>query len=392
MIQSQAITKWLQEQSTLYMDDLQALVNVDCGTSNKAGVETVGRLFRSLLRADGFELTEFPLVEYGDCCLARLRGTGKARILLVGHLDTVFPDGTVAERPMRVEGRRVFGPGVSDMKAGLLTGLYAVRALLHVGFHDFERIDFFINTDEEVGSPASRSLYAPVAEAADAALVLEAGRANGDIVSARKGGAVYGFSVHGRQAHAGVEPEKGASAIVELARCIQELTALNGLHPGSTVNVGVIGGGTQANVVPDRAWAKIDTRFGTLAAGQALDRAIRRVAVAPKLAGTRIEVTGGIEKGPMEKTRATAYLVELAQGVAGTLGFSFNDVQTGGTSDANHIGKLNIPVLDGLGPVGGDDHSPKEYMDADSVVPRTALLAGLIEAIASHRDKLLALS
>ena len=119
------------------MDDLQALVNVDCGTSNKAGVETVGRLFRSLLSADGFALTEFPLAEYGDCCLATLRGTGKARILLVGHLDTVFPDGTVAERPMRLEGQRVFGPGVSDMKAGLLTGLYAVRALLHVGFPGF---------------------------------------------------------------------------------------------------------------------------------------------------------------------------------------------------------------------------------------------------------------
>ena len=231
-----------------------------------------------------------------------------------------------------------------------------------------------------------------MAEAADAALVLEAGRANGDIVSARKGNGVYGFTVFGRQAHAGVEPEKGANAIVELTRCIQELTALNGLHPGTTVNVGVIGGGTQGQRRARPRLGQGRCTFQHLAAGQVLDRAIRRVAVAPKLAGTRIEVTGGIEKGPMEKTRATAYLVELAQGVAGTLGFSFNDVQTGGTSDANHIGKLNIPVLDGLGPVGGDDHSPKEYMDSDSVVPRTALLAGLIEAIASHRDKLLALS
>jgi glutamate carboxypeptidase len=388
MIQAQALTNWLQEQSPRFMDDLQALVNVDCGTSNKAGVDTVGRLFRSLLCADGFELIEFPLAEYGNCCLATLHGIGKARILLIGHLDTVYPDGTIDERPMRLEGRRVFGPGVSDMKAGLLTGLYAVRALLHVGFHNFARIDFFINTEEEVGSPVSRSLYAPVAEAADAVLVLESGRANGDIVSARKGGAVYGFNVFGRQAHAGVEPEKGANAIVELARCVQELTALNGLHPGTTVNVGVIGGGTQVNVVPDLAWTKVDARFGTFEAGQALDRAIRHVAMQSKLAGTRIEVSGGIEKGPMEKTRATAYLVELAQSVAGKLGFSFNDVQTGGNSDANHIGELNIPVLDGLGPVGGDDHSPNEYMDSDSIVPRTALVAGLIEAIASHRDTL----
>ena len=171
-------------------------------------------------------------------------------------------------------------------------------------------------------------------------------------------------------------------------RCIQEVTALNGLHPGTTVNVGVMGGGTRVNVVPDEAWAKIDARFNTFEAGQALDRAIRQVATKSTVAGTRIEVSGGIEKGPMEKTRATAYLVELAQSVAEMLGFSFNDVQTGGASDANHIGELNIPVLDGLGPVGGDDHSPNEYMDSDSIVPRTALLAGLIEAISIHRDKL----
>jgi glutamate carboxypeptidase len=392
MTHAQAITNWLQEQSPRFMEDLQALVNVDCGTSNKVGVETVGRLFRSLLRADGFALTEFSLAEYGDCCLATLHGTGKARILLIGHLDTVYPDGTIAARPMRLEGQRVLGPGVSDMKAGLLAGLYAVRALLHVGFHDFARIDFFINTEEEEGSPLSRSLYAPVAKAADAVLVLESARANGDIVSARKGGAVYGFRVFGRQAHAGVEPEKGANAVVELARCIQAVTALNGLHPGTTVNVGVIGGGTRVNVVPDLAWAKIDARFSTFAAGQALDRALRQVAMQSKLAGTRIEVSGGIEKGPMEKTRATAFLVDLAQSVAGTLGFAFNDVQTGGCSDANHIGELNIPVLDGLGPVGGDDHSPNEYLASDSIVPRTALLAGLIEAIAIHRDTLSAFS
>jgi len=388
MERTQSITNWLQEQSPRFIEDLQALVNVDCGTSNKAGVDKVGRLFRSMLAADSFELTEFPLAEYGDCCLATLGGTGKARILLIGHLDTVFPDGTVAERPMRLEGRRVFGPGVSDMKAGLLAGLYAVRALRHVGFQDFARIDFFVNTEEEVGSPKSRSFYAPVAAAADAVLVLEAGRANGDIVSARKGTGVYGVTVLGRQAHAGVEPEKGANAIVELTRCIQELTALNGLHPGTTVNVGVIGGGTRPNVVPDRAWAEIDARFSSLEAGQALDRAIRRVAMQPRVAGTRVEVSGGIEKGPMEKTRATAYLVELAQSVAAALGLSFNDAQTGGASDANHVGELGIPVLDGLGPVGGDDHSPNEYLELDSVVPRTALLAGLVEAIAGNRDRL----
>jgi len=391
MTQIHTIQTWLQERLPEFLDDLRMLVDVDCGTSNKAGVDAVGGLLRERLRAAGFELTEFPLTEYGDCCLATLHGTGQARILLIGHLDTVYPDGTAAARPMRSEGRRIIGPGVSDMKSGLLAGLYAVRGLQHIGFNDFGRIDFFVNSEEEVGSPASQKLYRPAAEQADAALVLEAARANGDIVSARKGGGVYQLTVRGRQAHAGVEPEKGANAIVELAGCIQELTALNGLHPGTTVNVGVIEGGTQSNVVPDRAFAEVDVRFITAAAGQALDRAIHRVGSAPKVPGTRVEVSGGIEKGPMEKTAAVAYLVELAQGVAAQIGVAFNDVQTGGNSDGNHMGELGIPVLDGLGPIGGDDHSPTEFLDADSIVPRTALLAGLIASIATHRSQLKAI-
>jgi glutamate carboxypeptidase len=391
MTQLQEMTTWLQERLPGFLDDLRLLVNVDCGTSNKAGVDAVGRLFRDRLRAAGFELTEFPLADYGDCCLATLRGNGQARVLLLGHLDTVYPDGTVAARPMRIEGRRILGPGANDMKAGLLAGLYAVRALQHVGFRDFARIDFFVNTDEEVGSPESHRLYRTVAAQADAALVLESARANGDIVSARKGGGNYHFTVHGRQAHAGVEPEKGANAVVELARCIQELAALNGLQPGTTVNVGVIGGGTRSNVVPDLAWAEIDTRFVMAEAGQALDRAVRQVAARSTVPGTRIEVSGGIEKGPMEKTAATAYLVELARGVAGQLDFTFQDVQTGGMSDGNFTGELGVPTLDGLGPVGGQGHSPGEYLELDSLVPRMALLAGLIVAIGAHRNELSAI-
>ncbi len=390
MIQMNEIQTWLQEKLPEFLDDLRALVDVDCGTSSKTGVDSVGGLFRDRLRAAGFELTEFPLSDYGDCCMATLRGTGQSRILLIGHLDTVYPDGTAAARPMWSEGSRILGPGVSDMKAGLLAGLYAVRALQHIGFDDFARIDFFVNTEEEVGSPASRQLYRPAAQQADAALVLEAARASGDIVSARKGGGVYHLKVHGRQAHAGVEPEKGANAVVELAGCILELTALNGMHPGTTVNVGVIEGGTRSNVVPDLACAEVDVRFTSAEAGQALDRAVRRVRAQPKVPGTRVEISGGIEKGPMEKTAAVAYLVELAQDVAAQLDVAFNDVLTGGNSDGNHVAELGIPVLDGLGPIGGDDHSPSEFLDADSIVPRTALLAGLIAAIATHRDELAA--
>jgi glutamate carboxypeptidase len=382
---------WLQERLPEFLEDLRILVNQDCGTPNKAGVDTVGRYFRQLLRQAGAELTEFPLSNFGDCCLATWRGSGQARLLLSGHLDTVYPDGTVAQRPMRIENGRILGPGTCDMKAGLLAGLYAVRALLASGFNDFAEIHFFVNTDEEVDSPASRPLYQPLAAQMDAALVLEAARPNGDIVSARKGCSLYRITVHGRQAHAGVEPEKGANAILELAHIIQEISELHRPQEGTTVNAGVIGGGTRSNVVPDLAWAEVDARFLSAQAGRALDQAVQGIAAQPVVQGTRIELDGGIQKGPMEKTAATAFLVELAQGLAGEIGLTFKDVQSGGTSDGNFIGELGIPTIDGLGPIGGLDHSPNEYLELDSIVPRTALLAGLIQEIAARREALLGL-
>lgn len=389
MEQLGSLKSWMEEHLPEYLDRLNALVNVDCGTSNKSGVDHVGHLFRGYLHEADFQLTEYPLDQYGDCCLATYRGKGKVRILMVGHLDTVYPVGTVATRKMHFENDHILGPGVCDMKAGLLTGLYAIRALQQVKFDDFSQVDFFLNTDEEVGSPASRPLYLPIATKADVALVLESARMNGDIVSARKGGGEYHIQVHGRQAHAGVEIEKGANAILELSHCIQEISGLNGLQPGTTVNVGLVGGGVRTNVVPDDAWADFDVRFVTRADGLALDQTIRQIAGRTHVSGTHTKISGGIEKNPMEKTAASAYLVDLIQGVAKQLGLSFKDVQTGGTSDGNYISEAGIPTLDGLGPVGGLDHSPDEYIDAESIVSRTALLAGSIVELAAHRDQIL---
>lgn len=382
------ILPYLQERLPEFLEDLRVLVNLDCGTSNKGGVDAAGRIFRERLELAGAVVVEFPLETFGNCLMATWRGDGQARILLSGHLDTVYPDGTAAARPIRTEGNRMLGPGVSDMKAGLLAGLYAIRALQESGFRDFAEIHFFANTDEEVDSPASRRIYQPLADKMDVALVLEAARANGDIVSARKGCSSYRLTVHGRQAHAGVEPEKGANAVLELARCIQEISALHQSSSGTTVNVGVIGGGTRPNVVPDLAWAEVDARFLSATDGRSLDQAIREIIARPKVAGTHAELDGGIQKGPMEKSPATAYLVDLALGVAAQLGFSFKDVQSGGTSDGNFIGELGVPALDGLGPVGGLDHSPNEFLEPDSIVPRTAMLAGLVEAIATNLDRI----
>ena len=239
-----------------YLSDLKEMVNIDCGTETKSGVDAVGDMMRRHFTSIGAEIQTFPQAQYGDCLLGVVRGSGDARIFMIGHLDTVYPVGTAAARPMRREGSRLLGPGVCDMKDGLLAGIYALRLLQAAGWDDFAEIRYFCNSDEEVGSPASRAVYPAFVAGCDAALVLESGRPNGDIVTARKGSAFYTVTVTGRAAHAGVEPEKGASAVLALAHLTVALHALNGARPGVTVNVGVVSGGTKGNVVPAEAQAQ----------------------------------------------------------------------------------------------------------------------------------------
>jgi glutamate carboxypeptidase len=317
--------------------------------------------------------------ELGNTVVARLDGSGEGTLLLVGHLDTVFPDGTASARPFATRDGRAHGPGVCDMKGGLLAGLYALRALRTLGELPFARAVFVANPDEEIGSPASTPVIAREAAGATLALVLESARANGDIVSARKGVVDVLLRFAGRAAHAGVEPEKGRSAVVEAARRTLALAALNGRWDGVTINVGVVRGGTRPNVVAEAAELEVDLRALTRASMSAAEADIRAVAAAPS---TVPDVTCAIEERarhwPMEKSPATATLVERAVGLAGRLGFPLGDAATGGASDANTIAGLGVPVLDGLGPVGGNDHSPDEYLELDSIVPRTTLLAALL--------------
>jgi glutamate carboxypeptidase len=311
--------------------------------------------------------------------------------MLIGHLDTVYPDGTAAARPMRFEGGHILGPGVCDMKGGLLVGMYAMRALQIIGFDNFAELLFFFNSEEEMGSPVSRSLYSSIAQQMDANLVLEAARMNGDIVSARKGAAVYTVRTRGKSAHAGVEPEKGANAALELAQQVIALHRLNGLAPGVTVNVGRLGGGTAHNVIPAEAWAEIDVRAIDPAGVEAITTAIAALTGQTSVPGTQAEISGGFSYLPMAKTPAIDFLVKLALAAAGELGIATKDTATGGASDANQLAALGLPVLDGLGPVGGLDHGPNEYIERDSIVPRTAMLALLIQRILAHRQELTAL-
>ncbi len=384
----QLLRAHLAERQEAFLADLESLVKIDSGSHDKAGVDRAVTAFEGLLERTGFAVQRFPLREYGDCLLGRLAGRGTARILLIGHLDTVFPAGTAAERPFQVQDGRILGPGTSDMKGGLVAGIHAVAALQALGFDDFGEIAFFCNSEEEIGSPASRDLYRAVAAASHAALVLESARHDGAIVLARKGGAHYRLIVHGRAAHAGVEPEKGANAVVELARLVLALQQLNDVRPGATVNVCTVRGGTRSNVVPDFAEADVDARVLCREDIPALDTAVRELIRQPGLPGTQRELAGGSWITPMGRTAATDLLFQLARQVARDLGFELQGTTTGGISDGNRIAQLGTPVLDGLGPVGGLDHSPQEYVELASVVPRTALLAGLIIRIVEHQEPL----
>lgn len=362
-----------------YLDDLSALVRIDSGTAHKAGVDQVVDWMENRLNNLGFEVERLPQTKTGDNLLAALDGEGSGTILLLGHSDTVYPVGTTAERPMKIEGDKILGPGTCDMKAGLLCGCYAVEALSELGFLNFGRIVLLCVSDEEVQERYSYDLIRTAARQADAVFTLEAARENGDIVIARKGVRVYAVETFGHAAHAGVEPEKGRNAILALAHLCLKLAELNGFRPDVTLNPGVIEGGTQSNVVPDYARLLLDVRAFTTDDLDAVAAAAREVVKSETQAGIKASITqAGQGHDPMPYTREAAALEAMAKEAAGELGFSLQGAFTGGASDASLAAAQGVPVLDGLGPVGGLDHSPDEYILLSSIVPRTALLAKLI--------------
>jgi glutamate carboxypeptidase len=365
---------------------LAELVAIDSGTDSPDGVNRMADRFGELLGSDGWDVDRRaadPVSgrRWGDIVVARRQGSGGGRVLLLGHADTVFPDGTAAARPFGVVEGRGYGPGVCDMKGGLLVGLHAVGVLRDVAVDDFGEVVFICNPDEERGSPASRRVILEEARRSDAVLVLEAARENGNVVSSRKGVTTVRIEITGRAAHAGVEPERGRSAIVEAARKIEALHALHDGPDGTTVNVGVVHAGTRSNVVPEHAVLDIDVRASTESALSAVEAEVERIGTTNSVEGVTSTVHQVQEARPMERSPKTVGLLRAAQAVARELGITLDGASTGGASDANATSAIGVPTLDGLGPVGGDDHSEREWIDMRSVAPRTALLAGLIAAI-----------
>jgi glutamate carboxypeptidase len=383
----------VQDELPAYLEDLATLVNIDCGSYTKAGVDQVGSWTAGFLERLGAQVEIHTHSVLGNTVVGTFSGRpGGPRALLIGHLDTVFPEGTTAARPLRIDAGIARGPGVTDMKSGLLAGLYAILALLSLGAADgekaaatgelpFERLVFVANPDEEIGSVSSTATIRELALASDVCFVLECARANGDIVSARKGTVDLRLTVHGRAAHAGVEPEKGRNAILAAAHQVIELQALNGRWPGVTLNVGVVTGGSRPNVIAEEAVLEVDLRAPSRELLEAAEAAVRAVAATTAVPGTHVTVDETARHWPLDRLERSGRLVLHAQALAGRLGFELADAATGGASDANTTAGLGVPTLDGLGPIGGDDHSPAEYLEVDSIVPRTTLLAGLLLAV-----------
>jgi glutamate carboxypeptidase len=367
-----------------YLAELKALVNIDCGSYTPAGINRVADRVTTSLAELGASVERIPHHpaagerQLGDLVIGHLDGDGPRR-LLIGHMDTVFDEGTTAERPYRVDGDRALGPGASDMKGGLLAGLHALAALQECG--DRPAVTVIANPDEEIGSIFSAAHIRRLAPEHDVTLVLECARASGAIVSARKGIADLVLTFTGRAAHAGVEPEKGRSAILAAAQQVVALHALNGRWPDVTLNAGVIAGGTRTNVVPAECRVQLDLRAATADAFDQARAEVERLAATSPIEGVVTHLREQAVHRPMEKSPATARLAGLAIAIAGELGFALTDAATGGASDANTTAGLGVPTLDGLGPIGGDDHSADEWLDLASVVPRTTLLATLIARV-----------
>ncbi|RZU53568.1 glutamate carboxypeptidase [Krasilnikovia cinnamomea] len=371
-----------------YLQRLGRLVNIDSGSRDVTGLHRVAGLLAAWTEKAGLQTRRIPLRDatgapLGDAVLARIRGTGTRRVLLAAHLDTVFPPGTAASRPFRVDGGRAYGPGVCDDKGGVLAGLAAIESLLLCGRTSFGELVLLATPDEEIGSVGSRALLDRLARETDVALCLECARENGDLVSGRKGVADIKVTLRGRAAHAGIEPERGAHAALAAARLTIALQELNGRWPSVTVNVGVLQAGERANVVPEQATLVVDVRSDRTDAFEHALAAITAAAHEPRVPGVSAVVSVIAPTPPWEGSAGTDELIKLAKQVGTELDVPVQAAQTGGCADANLLAAAGVPVLDGLGPVGGDDHSAAEWLDLASVAPRVALLAGLVDTVAS---------
>ena len=371
-----------ESQRDWLLETIEALVRLESPTTDKAAVDRCGRSLAARLVDIGARVTRVESAVAGDHLLAEI-GAGDRQVLLLGHFDTVWPVGQLERMPLKREAGRLYGPGTFDMKAGLAIGLLAARALIESGGGLRARLVMLWTTDEEIGSQTSRAVIEDRAQRSEAVLVLEPSLPGGAVKTSRKGCGQFELDVRGVSAHAGIEPGKGASAVHELAHQIVAIERLQDLARGVSVNATVVAGGSRANVIPDRATATVDVRVPTMADAARIEAAFR--GLTPRLRGTSVDVAGGLNRPPLERSPGVAWLYELARGVARELGRDLEEGGTGGGSDGNFTGALGVPTLDGLGAIGEGAHALHEHVEMASLPWKAALVAGLITRVLEPR-------
>lgn len=375
---------WIDSQRDAMVELLRELVSIDSGTYNKAGVDRVGETIARRLEAVGIQVERIPHEVMGNCVRATVRGAGEGcpPILLLGHCDTVFPDGTAAARPFSISGERAYGPGVSDMKAGLVMNTFLLMAFYRFQVLATPLVGLY-TADEEVASPSSRAVIEATAKGALAAFNAEAGRPGGKVVVSRKGSIFIRFRVNGKAAHAGVQPEAGISAIEAICRKVQALHVLTDYAGGMTVNVGIIRGGDTTNTVAPWAEANVDMRFRTLDDREKLMHAVKGIIMECHLPGTTSEIVEEHGFLPFSPSPGNERLYACYRAAASCEGVECEGVTTGGAADSGITASVGVPTICGVGPEGAEFHSPGEYLLIDTVVQRTRIAARTIFEVAN---------
>lgn len=367
---------------------LERLVNIDSGSGYEPGLTQVRDITVDELEKLGATIETFPNTapDKSSHVVATLKGTGKAKILLMAHMDTVFKEGSAAARPFTIKDGRAYGPGVMDDKGGIVAGIYALKILKNLNFKDYAQITFLLDASEETGSDAATALIQKVAKAHDVTLNLEPGRPADGLVVWRKGSGTAIVNVKGKASHAGVAPELGRNAAMEAAHQILQLGKLGDAEKKTTINFTVLNAGDRVNVIPDQATAKADVRVAVPEEFDRIEKDLVRVSADKLIPET--EVTTQLIRGlpPMPQTAESDRLMNMAQGIYGELGRKLTVEGSGGAADASLAAAVGVPTLDGFGIVGGNIHTPEEYAEVESVSPRIYLLTRMImELSAAHK-------
>lgn len=360
---------------------LEEIVNMDSGSYDKKGVDSVGKYLQHLYSEIGFQTEKVINNDTGNHLIITHKEADNPEIIILAHMDTVFTEGTAKERPFTVKEDRAYGPGVIDMKASHVMLYYTLKHLIEIGNDTYKNVVLVFNSDEEIGSKTSKDLIIEKSHGKKYALVLEPARIDGSIVSSRRGSSNYQLNITGVAAHSGIEPDNGRSAIKELAHKIFKIEALSRPEEGLHVNVVQMSGGKASNIIAPNAKASVDVRISTQAQGEWVDAEIKKIVQQADVEGTTIELAGGLNRPPMEFTKGTESLVHLIQKEGRKLGIEVQHTATGGGSDASFPAAIGIDTIDGLGPVGGAQHSDHEYLEINTLPERTALFTEVLKSI-----------